>query len=574
MTGGRFESDADDERFFLSPNGRDDPQAELLASLAALSRPGGGDRHPQCRFPARYHWLRSRLGISDALIKPVDCPGFREWHALLKAEGVTLVFPGAYMNSPSSMFGHTFLRLDQAGQNPDNVLLAYTINYAADTVDENELFYAYRGLFGGYPGMITVRPYYDKLKEYRDWENRDIWEYRLNLGKHEVEQLLRHTWEIKPIRFDYFFVGENCSYRLLSLLDVARPGLGLRHGFAWQSIPVDTVRAVIDAGLLREARYRPSSATTLEGHGAELPPEQRELAKQIAAGNMAPESPRLRALPARERAGILEVAYEFKRYESLAEKLPRESVATSSLALLRARSRISAPSPFKPIAQPDTRDDQGHRSSAATAGFGFYDRKAYGELRLRNAYHDLTDPWPGYRPGAQIGFLDGTLRYYESGGVKLERFDAVTIRSISPRDEFLTPLSWGVQLGATRRLLRNGRPLVGQLAAEVGFAHDLAGGTAFALAGATFQVGGALPHGVDIGFGPRLGWLYQGLGGQGLLSFSAQCYLVAETYCGGKLGLRHTVNLDHNLALNFDISRERGQDRYANEIGLSLQQYF
>jgi hypothetical protein len=571
---GRFVSDADDPAFFLAQGGKHDPKAELLATLEAFFRSGDGDGHPQCRFPARYHWLKARLAFQGEKLPDRDCPAFRKWRDTLEAHAVSLIFPAAYMNSPSSVFGHTFLRLDRVNQNEDNVLLAYTINYAAQAVDENELFYAYRGLFGGYPGIVTVQPFYDKVKEYRDWENRDIWEYRLNLAPEEVAQLVRHVWEIKPIRFDYFFIDENCSYRLLSLLDVARPGLALRLQFPYRSIPVDTVRAVVTARLVSGTDYRPSAATTLETHIRQLNREQRQLARQLATGKIAPDSPALIRLAPEARAAVLESAYEFARYRALDERLPREMTAKAAYALLRARSRLQVPPPLAPPPRPAIRDDEGHRARRAGLGVGFYDHRGYGEISLRSAYHDLTDPWPGYRQGAQIRFLDGALRYHEDHRLSLERLDVLSIESISPRNDFLKPVSWGVELGAHRKLLRDDRPLVGYLSGQTGMSYEFGGGLAYGLLGATLEVGDPLKTGVQIGLGPRLGWLYRGLGGQGMLSFSAHCFFAGPEYCGGKLGLAHTVNLGRDFALHFTFSRERGQDRYANEIGLSLQRFF
>lgn len=571
---GRLVSDADDPAFFLAKTGKRDPQAELLATLEAFFRPGDGDGHPQCRFPARYHWLKTRLDFQRARLAERDCPGFRDWRDKLEAHAVSLIFPSAYLNSPSSMFGHTFLRLDRVNQNDDSVLLAYTINYAAKAVDENELFYAYKGLFGGYPGIVTVQPFYEKVKEYRDWENRDIWEYRLNLAPEEVAQLVRHVWEIVPIRFDYFFIDENCSYRLLGLLDVARPGLGLRRRFPYRAIPVDTVRAVVAAGLVEGIDYRPSAATTLETHIRQLSREQRRLARRLAVGKIVPDSPAVTGLAPEARAAVLESAYEFARYRALDERLPREPTAKTAFELLRARSRVEKPSLLAPPQRPAVRDDEGHKPKRAGLGLGFYDHRAYGEIGLRSAYHDLTDPWPGYRQGAQIRFLDGVLRYYEDHRLQLERLDVIDIKSISPRDDFLKPVSWGVAFGTHRKLLRDERPLVGYLSGETGFAYEIGGGLAYGLLGATLEAGSALQAGVQLGFGPRLGWLYRGLGGQGMLSFSANCFFASQEYCGGKLGLAHTVNLGRDLALHFSLSRERGQGRYANELGVSLQHFF
>jgi hypothetical protein len=40
------------------------------------------------------------------------------------------------------------------------------------------------------------------------------------------------------------------------------------------------------------------------------------------------------------------------------------------------------------------------------------------------------------------------------------------------------------------------------------------------------------------------------------------------------LALEHTVNLGREFALRLNLSRERGQGRYASEVGLSLQHFF
>ena len=54
-------------------------------------------------------------------------------------------------------------------------------------------------------------------------ESRDIWEYKLDLSQGQIDEFVRHIWELDKIRFDYFFVDENCSYRLLTILDAVNP---------------------------------------------------------------------------------------------------------------------------------------------------------------------------------------------------------------------------------------------------------------------------------------------------------------------------------------------------------------
>jgi len=58
---GGYESEQDDPGFFLSPNGKTDPAAELNATLAKFFSDElvGRSRQPaQCAFIARYHWLK------------------------------------------------------------------------------------------------------------------------------------------------------------------------------------------------------------------------------------------------------------------------------------------------------------------------------------------------------------------------------------------------------------------------------------------------------------------------------------------------------------------------------------
>ncbi|RJT69815.1 DUF4105 domain-containing protein, partial [Escherichia coli] len=52
------------------------------------------------------------------------------------------------------------------------------------------------------------------------------------------------VWELKQVRFDYYFFDENCSFRLLELMEIARPGIELTEQFPLTAIPTDTVRLV------------------------------------------------------------------------------------------------------------------------------------------------------------------------------------------------------------------------------------------------------------------------------------------------------------------------------------------
>jgi len=172
----------DDPGFFMAPTGKTDPQAELAATLAQFFSDelvGRSKQQAQCAFVARYHWLKEKLNFDDRRLPPQLCERFTRWFNEFNAQSISVIFPTGFMNNPASMFGHTFLRIDAKGQTPQTRILDYTINYAAEVPPNAGPEYAIKGIFGGYRGHFSTIPYYLKVQEYRDIENRDIWEYRL-----------------------------------------------------------------------------------------------------------------------------------------------------------------------------------------------------------------------------------------------------------------------------------------------------------------------------------------------------------------------------------------------------------
>ncbi len=97
---GGYTSEQDDPGFFLSPNGKTDPQAELDATLAEFFSEelvGRSKQPAQCAFVARYTWLKRELSFDDARLRPFKCDRFDAWFAGFDAEAVTLIFPSAYI---------------------------------------------------------------------------------------------------------------------------------------------------------------------------------------------------------------------------------------------------------------------------------------------------------------------------------------------------------------------------------------------------------------------------------------------------------------------------------------------
>lgn len=446
--------------FFLSPDGRTDPRAELLATLQSFFDADASVRdgeHPQCAFIARYQWLKDVLHFDPVRLPEQPCPRFREWRAALDPAGMTLVFPEAYMNNPASMFGHTLLRVDMGAKGGERDLLAYAINFAAETGRDGGVAFAWKGILGYYPGFFSIQPYYDMVKTYGDWESRDIWEYELNLSAAQIGLILMHLWELRGVSFLYYFFDENCSYQLLSLLNVARPDLKWMDRFqAPWVIPVDTVRVVVEhAGLVGKVTFRPSAASELRHEAHQLSAREQRLAHALANGEVEPDDPEVQQLSDPARAAVLGVAYDYLRHRFLAHDVSRAESESRSRHILIARSRVDVTGrALPPVQAPPVRPDQGHRTARVALATGWRNDRFFLETRIRPAFHDLMDPQGGYTAGAQIDFLDLAVRIYpQEAEARLHELTVVDIVSLSPRDIFFRPISWKINAGLTSRLL-------------------------------------------------------------------------------------------------------------------------
>lgn len=574
---GQITSEADDRAFFFSLQGKTDPQAELIATLNVFLYHSDREKL-RCRFPARYHWLSQQINFKDRYIAESRCLRFIEWREKIRAKAVTLVFPASYLNSPSSMFGHTFLRLDKEPSDRNHSLLGYTINYAADANSwDNEIAFAYKGIFGGYPGVISVQPYYEKVKEYSEWENRDIWEYRLNLTVDEIDQLIRHIWELLHVRFDYFFIDENCSYRLLRFLEVARPTLDLTGSFSYRAIPADTVRVVVETGLVQDRTYRPSPATQLRHHIKQLQPEELGFVTAITDDDtdMTLNKMRQSYISAESRARILEVAYEYLHFRLIDEKNPRQQpIAEKLYRILLQRSKIPTPTPLKNVSTPIISDDKGHRTSRFSTGIGWRDGSEFLSLQFRSAYHDLVDPFTGYQNGAAINFMDADFRVYESGALQLEKLTILGITSLTPRDDFFKPLSWAMSLGTKRKHYDGERALFGFLKGGAGFTYGSDANMVFGILSAAVEIGDTFDRNFALGPDVNFGWLYQGFGGQGLLSLNSSHFILGDRHKTTVLDYKHTINVAKDNALEISFSHERSDENSDNEIQIVYRRYF
>jgi Domain of unknown function (DUF4105) len=459
---GHYESEADGPAFFLAAQGKTDPDAELSATVRSFFTPltaamegarSARDRHPLCRFPARFLWLRSRLALAAADLPQPRCPELIDFVNRLHAQSVILVFSAYYLNNPASAFGHTFLRLRRGGPVGSD-LLDYGVDFSADVDTTNAVFYAFKGLTGLFPGTFKRMPYYYKVREYNDYESRDLWEYELNLSPEALTMLVMHVWELAFTHFDYYYATENCSYHILGLLEAVDPELDLIDQLRVPVIPANTVKALFaNRHLVRSVDFRPSVRTQFRRRVGGFDAARRDAVRSLALRPTA-------TLPSdwspETRSKVMDAALDYvdMKYGRalIANTSPAAADLRQSLMVRRAtlgtgEADLSVPPPS------EQQPERGHGSARVGTALG---STTGGELfqsfDMRLALHDLADPEAGYPRFAELEFLPTRLRWrMERQRLDLEDFALARVTSLTPLDPFDTHLSWTASLGAMTR---------------------------------------------------------------------------------------------------------------------------
>ena len=463
---GAIESEQDDPNWFLSHNGARDPRAELIATVRSFASQEDSttDLHPQCKFVARYSWLKSRLSFDSAAIQERECPLYKAFRANIGSDSATLVYTNPYFGSAPSIFGHILLRFNSERATG---IFSYFVEYVAHTGSDRGLVYAWNGLTGGFGGFFEIGVYNEKIKRYLDEEFRDIWEYDLLLSPEEIERMVQHLWELLFSKFDYYWARENCAYRLMALLEIARPELDILSAFPVHTLPTKTARLIDDwPELIGEIRYRPSRLSLARHAFESLSRKEIQVLNALIKDHQYIFSAEFKRLPALQRARILDtyndrVALNQPAVRKIQDTRPDDLAAVEDQLQIASRVRADilverAALPIVPseraIAPFTHPPHQGHETGGFQIETGVRfapdDTSGYVQGGLKIGLHDLLDSDKGYVPWSTLNLLDTTVRYYYPvHAIGIESFTVVELASYVVSDILHSAPSWRLKVG-------------------------------------------------------------------------------------------------------------------------------
>ena len=434
--------------FFFSKFGRTSPKMEFEAALKAFQddQPiyGIQKTYAACAFPARKKILEKNLNIK---FPDYPCVDLNQWVAQINADRVSMVFAGSYQGNPASIMGHTFIRLHHHDERGGNPLLSYAVGFMAhpDTSDST-VVYMSKGLTGQYYGGYEIEPFYQKVGIYNNSESRDLWEYELNLNSEEVNLLVLSIWELTfNSKIPYYFIDENCSYRLIQLIDIIRPKLNLTAQLSIVVLPAETIRLLTQYQLTDQLKYRASLQTKLNYKINELDLEQQKKYRLITSQKQ--------MLASLDDTQVLDAAIDYWNMQNYKKQtqLEQQELQVMNAVLIR-RAEIAKTS--KPVSEEILRAYSGinppflgHKPSALLITLGDINHKNnFLGVDYSMGVHSSDSTLFGYEQVAILEYLKVEAKLEKNQN---DQYDfngrLVLLKALSLSDVREKSLSWGFE---------------------------------------------------------------------------------------------------------------------------------
>ncbi|MFZ8934523.1 MAG: DUF4105 domain-containing protein [Bacteriovoracaceae bacterium] len=449
---GGYNSLVDSPEFFFHPDGKYSPNKELQAAVEAFKKIEksytAAKQSAQCAFPERFLYIKKKY---PQLSFPEDnCVAFKEWKAAIAPKSISLVFSSAYANNPGSMFGHVLIKFNRySPEIAHKDLLNYTASFgAAPDPNDNPIFYAFKGVFGGYRAYFTLQPYYVKTSEYNNSESRDLWDFEFKSEDLDIDKILNHLWELYGSSwFDYYFFDENCSLYVSKLLEIGLKKKKFKP-YKFFTLPGDIInRFALEGDFIKKVHYRPSLKNQLtQKWNLHSSKRKKKILNAINS----------KKIPSKSSSKELDLIAQYIEYKNAETKNPQQMQQYEN-QVLQALSKQKETNTKVTFTPSDNRPDWGHFPSKLIFGL----QQELDDFKIRFGYrgvlHDLYDFDKGYEPYNKIELLHFLGQYNtDNSKFELESITLIDVQSLPSFSKLFPKVSWsvGAQINKTYHLIK------------------------------------------------------------------------------------------------------------------------
>jgi hypothetical protein len=394
-----------------------------------------------CKYPAIYSFIQENYGIDISFEQCTKLNGF-----LTKMEGqsASIVFVTSTLNTPSSYFGHVFLKINKE----NNRFFSPTISFAAEVPANtgiSELII--KGISGGFRGRYHIQPFFRLYESYRVIEERGLVEYQLAFNEFEVKRLLLHLYELMTLEQDYYYFKNNCAYELMWLIGSAKKESTVSKHVGKIVSPYDVVLALKEEGLIINERYDPPVIDSLYVLYDQMNQKQKKQLKQLISSDKKIEFYERLDITQEEKDNL---AFAVNTYYDLMFKRQRIMPADYD--------DIKNIKYERPIFQ-STFTYKYEYKNKLSIGFSEDTHGTYTEIRFSPALFNKEEDYNSRYSLLTMELLNTVFKIDDSN-VKLESITLVELESYRPILNFYYPPSWKFKAIIKRDQNDNLSPLV------------------------------------------------------------------------------------------------------------------
>ena len=465
------------------------------------------------------------------------------------------------------MMGHVLLKL--SGVSADGRPTRHAVSFFTQIEGINVPRILFESLVTGKRGFYTLSPYRDKEVFYRQREQRNVWEYPLQLSADQKALMLLHLWELKSAQLTYYFHRYNCATMTRFLLALADPQV-LDNPGLWTT-PLDLVRALQSSKLMGVVDALPSDRWLAEALSRQLP-GALVAAAQVAARRGTLVEPDVE-LSSDQAFLLLDFSRAWAAYSANAGTLTSaaaESVGTKASQRLESTypdQRLDLTRYKNPARRP--------QDSQWRLGIQHNDGDTFLQLGFLSASHRLEDSSrQSFSESAlQLGDITALLNP-ESGEVSLQEMQVYAMTSLTPFNTLTGGFTGRIRLGVETHYgsqleKHTAANLSGAIGATLRVSADA---IAYGLAagGLGYAEGGAYPYGE-----PEVGLIINEVWGmKSLVNARLIVNQLAQDDLLHEFNWTQTKALNNHSLLVMEYGELHGRHLVNRRVGLSIKHYF
>jgi hypothetical protein len=176
------------------------------------------------------------------------------------------------------MLGHIFIKV--SGTNSKGNAVAHSLAYFTEITTLNPATLIVESTMTGMPGFFSVRPFAADLKQYRDIEQRNLWQFKLSADAQNKRLLQLHIWELHQVELTYYFQSFNCATLTLEMLALLKPEI-LQERRSIVS-PIDVVKAATNHQIVKSTEIVAAKPWLFYAIADTLPPQIKSQLDEIS----------------------------------------------------------------------------------------------------------------------------------------------------------------------------------------------------------------------------------------------------------------------------------------------------